>query len=55
MASHRPYHVALSEHEALAELERFASTQFDRTVVALLAARVEERLRTSETAEISLM
>jgi two-component system, cell cycle response regulator len=50
MVSHRPYRPALSEHEALAELERFAGTQFDPTVVELLAARVRERLRTRETA-----
>jgi two-component system cell cycle response regulator len=50
MTSPRPYRVALSEHEALAELERFAGTQFDPTVVRLLAARVRERLRERETA-----
>jgi two-component system cell cycle response regulator len=50
MTSHRSYRVALSAHEALAELERFAGTQFDPTVVALLASGVRERLRTRETA-----
>jgi two-component system, cell cycle response regulator len=50
MTSSRPYRVALSAHEALAELERFAGTQFDPTVVNLLASRVRERLRLRETA-----
>jgi two-component system cell cycle response regulator len=50
MVSARPYRAALSEHEALSELERFAGTQFDPTVVTLLAARVRERLRERETA-----
>jgi two-component system, cell cycle response regulator len=50
MTSSRPYRVALSVHEALAELERFAGTQFDPTVVTLLASRVRERLRLRETA-----
>jgi diguanylate cyclase (GGDEF)-like protein len=50
MTSSRPYRVALSEHEALRELERFAGTQFDPNVVTLLATRVRERLRTRETA-----
>ena len=45
MTSHRPYRAALSEHEALAELERFAGTQFDPDVVRLVAAAVRERLR----------
>jgi len=50
MTSSRPYRVALSEHEALAELERFGGTQFDPNLVALLATRVRERLRARETA-----
>jgi diguanylate cyclase (GGDEF)-like protein len=50
MTSQRAYRAALSPHEALAELERFAGTQFDPTVVALLASGVRERLRLRETA-----
>jgi two-component system cell cycle response regulator len=50
MTSHRPYRLALSEHEALAELERFAGTQFDPNVVAVLAAAVRERLRAADLA-----
>jgi two-component system, cell cycle response regulator len=48
MTSHRPYRLALSEHEALAELERFAGTQFDPHVVAVLATAVRERLRAAD-------
>jgi two-component system, cell cycle response regulator len=50
MTSHRPYRVALSEHEALAELEHFAGTQFDPNVVAVLATAVRERLRAGDPA-----
>jgi two-component system, cell cycle response regulator len=50
MTSPRPYRLALSEHEALAELERFAGTQFDPTVVSLLAAHVRDRLRAGDPA-----
>ena len=45
MTSHRPYRAALSGHEALAELERFAGTQFDPDVVRLVATAVRERLQ----------
>ena len=45
MTSQRAYRAALSEHEALAELERFAGTQFDPDVVRLVANAVRERLR----------
>ena len=37
MTSNRPYRPALSEHLAVAELERCAGTQFDPDVVAVFA------------------
>ena len=37
MTSNRPYRPALSEHLAIAELERCAGTQFDPQVVAVFA------------------
>jgi two-component system cell cycle response regulator len=50
MTSPRPYRAALSEHEALAELERLAGTQFDPTVVGVLATHVRDRLRAEHPA-----
>ena len=50
MTSPRPYRPALSEHEALAELERFSGTQFDPTVVGLVATQVRGRLRAEHSA-----
>jgi diguanylate cyclase (GGDEF)-like protein len=44
MTSSRPYRPALSEQEALAELDRFAGSQFDPTVVRLLSAHVRNQL-----------
>lgn len=44
MTSPRPYREQLSEHGALAELERCAGTQFDPAVVAALVAVVRERV-----------
>ncbi len=44
MTSARPYRAALSTEDALAELERFAGTQFDPAVVSALAARVRDGL-----------
>lgn len=42
MASRRPYRTALAPEAALAELERRAGTQFDPTVVRILAALVRD-------------
>jgi two-component system, cell cycle response regulator len=50
MTSHRPYRLALTEHEAIAELERFAGTQFDPTVVSVVVSLVRDRLRAGEPA-----
>jgi two-component system, cell cycle response regulator len=50
MTSHRPYRLALTEHEAIAELERFAGTQFDPTVVSIAVSLVRDRLRAGEPA-----
>ena len=50
MTSQRPYRVALTEHEAIAELERFAGTQFDPTVVSIAVSLVRDRLRAGEPA-----
>jgi two-component system cell cycle response regulator len=50
MTSHRAYRPALSEHEALIELERYAGTQFDPTVVAVFSDCVRERLRAGKVA-----
>jgi two-component system cell cycle response regulator len=49
MTSDRPYQAALSHEEALAELRRWAGTQFDPDVVAAFC-RVSER-RTADAAE----
>ena len=43
MTVHRAYRPALTEQEALAELERHAGTQFDPEVVRVLTALVRER------------
>jgi two-component system, cell cycle response regulator len=50
MTSHRAYRLALTEHEAIAELERFAGTQFDPTVVSIAVSLVRDRLRAGEPA-----
>ena len=50
MTSVRPYRAALSTEEALAELERFAGTQFDPAVVSALAARVRDGLGAERSA-----
>jgi HD-GYP domain-containing protein (c-di-GMP phosphodiesterase class II) len=50
MTSQRAYRSALSEHEAIAELERFAGTQFDPTVVSVAVSLVRDRLRAGEAA-----
>ncbi len=44
MTSARPYRAARTPQEALAELMRFAGTQFDPTVVRVLAAQVLDGL-----------
>jgi HD-GYP domain-containing protein (c-di-GMP phosphodiesterase class II) len=41
MTSHRPYREAMDEREALAELRRCASSQFDPDVVRVVCAEVE--------------
>ncbi|MGH3132969.1 MAG: bifunctional diguanylate cyclase/phosphohydrolase [Gaiellaceae bacterium] len=50
MTSPRPYRVARSADEALAELERFAGTQFDPTVVRILMGHVRNRLGAEQPA-----
>ncbi len=50
MTSARPYRAALSTEDALAELERFAGTQFDPAVVSALAARVRDGLGAERSA-----
>ncbi len=50
MTAARPYRAALSTEEALAELERFAGTQFDPAVVAALAAHVRDGFRAERSA-----
>ena len=50
MTSPRPYRAELTEEEALAELDRHAGTQFDRTVVAALAETVRCRLAAERSA-----
>ncbi len=42
MTSDRPYRPALSEDEALSELERSAGTHYDPTVARVLVARIHE-------------
>lgn len=44
MASRRPYRTALAPEAALAELEERAGTQFDPTVVQILAQLVRDYL-----------
>jgi len=44
MTSPRPYRQELTEHEAVAELERHAGAQFDPQVVSMLAETVRTRL-----------
>ncbi len=50
MTSVRPYRSALSTEDALAELERFAGTQFDPAVVSALAALVRDGLGAERSA-----
>ena len=50
MTSTRPYRAALASEEALAELMRLAGTQFDPTVVRVLAAHVRDRLEAEHAA-----
>jgi diguanylate cyclase (GGDEF)-like protein len=50
MMSNRPYHGALSHHDALAELARCAGTQFDPAVVAVFSAALREFERTRAAA-----
>jgi diguanylate cyclase (GGDEF)-like protein len=50
MTSQRAYRAALTEHEAIEELERFAGTQFDPTVVSVAVSLVRDRLRAGEAA-----
>jgi diguanylate cyclase (GGDEF)-like protein/putative nucleotidyltransferase with HDIG domain len=40
MTSERTYRSAMTQHDAIAELERCAGSQFDRTIVGVLAALV---------------
>jgi diguanylate cyclase (GGDEF)-like protein len=50
MTSERPYRVATSTSEALAELHRHAGTQFDPIVVEAFALALSERIVTAEAA-----
>ena len=50
MTSARPYRSALSTEDALAELDRFAGTQFDPAVVSALAALVRDGLGAERSA-----
>ena len=50
MTSPRPYRPALSGEDALSELERCAGTQFDPTVVRVLAANVRDGLEAEHAA-----
>jgi len=50
MTSTRPYRAALTPQEALAELMRFAGTQFDPTVVRVLSAQVLDGLEAEHAA-----
>ena len=43
MTADRPYRKALSAETALKEIERAAGTQFDPTVVRVLAALVRDK------------
>jgi two-component system cell cycle response regulator len=47
MIADRPYRAAMTDSEALAELERHSGTQFDRRVVRALTAAVRERSRSA--------
>lgn len=48
MTSDRPYRLAMTPHDALAELQRCSGTQFDREVVAAFAATLYEPTREPE-------
>jgi len=50
MTSDRPYRSALSQGEALAELERAAGRQFDPAVARALAAHVRDELEAERAA-----
>ena len=50
MTSTRPYRAALTPQDALAELMRFAGTQFDPTVVRVLSAQVLDGLEAEHAA-----
>jgi HD-GYP domain-containing protein (c-di-GMP phosphodiesterase class II) len=50
MTSNRPYWTPLTSEEAVAELVRGAGTQFDPTVVRVVAAHVRDRLEAENAA-----
>jgi diguanylate cyclase (GGDEF)-like protein len=50
MISPRPFRPALTQEEALAELDRHAGTQFDPTVVRVLAGHVRDSLEAEHAA-----
>jgi two-component system, cell cycle response regulator len=50
LTSSRPYRLARSREDALAELDRCAGTQFDPAVVRVLAASVRDELETEHAA-----
>ena len=50
MTSARPYRAALSTDEALEELARHSGSQFDPTVISVLAARVRDGFVAERTA-----
>jgi two-component system cell cycle response regulator len=50
LTSERPYRPAVSEEDALAELERTSGTQFDPTVVRVLSGLVRDRLEAERVA-----